>query len=93
MQDGVVVAEQYAWLVPVESLASWRTDGSGVIVKLQTKTHHLRWGEDIPKDVMSALCNGETAVLHDPDGKPYSIVVKDCYGQIREKCIVTREIQ
>lgn len=47
-------------------------------------THTLKWGEDIPKDVLEALDNGETAILLDEDGAPFSILLKDYFGTIRE---------
>lgn len=48
-------------------------------------TYWLRWGEDMPAEVMEALRRGETAMLHDADGNPCSLVLMDSYGQIREK--------
>lgn len=48
-------------------------------------TWWLRWGEDIPAEVMEALRRGETAMLHDEAGNPHSLVLMDTYGQIREK--------
>ena len=47
----------------------------------------LKWGEDMPAHVVQALLNGETAVLLDEAGKPYSIVLKDWYGNTREQKI------
>lgn len=47
-------------------------------------TYWLRWGEDIPAEAMQALRRGETAMLHDADGNPYSRVLMDSYGTIRE---------
>ncbi len=47
----------------------------------------LNWGEDIPSNIMEALRRGETATLNDKDGNPYSRVLMDSYGTIREKCL------
>ena len=48
-------------------------------------THTLKWGEDMPAHVVKALENGETALLHDEAGNPYSLVLKDYFGTIREQ--------
>jgi len=48
-------------------------------------THTLNWGEDIPLDIRRALDNGETAILNDINGNPYSLVLKDYFGTIREQ--------
>jgi len=50
-------------------------------------THDLKWGENIPEHVMIALHNGETAILRDSNGNPYSLVLIDYFGTIREKRI------
>ena len=55
---------------------------SGTIPK---PTHALKWGEDMPTYVAEALSNGETAVLLDEAGNPYSIVLKDFFGTTREQ--------
>jgi len=44
----------------------------------------LTWGENIPPEIMTALRNGETAILHDEEGKPYCLVLMDFFGAIRE---------
>ena len=64
--------------------------GGVSIGKLLTGTipdpiHDLIWGEDIPEAVMRDLRNGETALLHDEAGKPYSHVLIDGFGTIRER--------
>lgn len=45
----------------------------------------LKWGEDIPPEIMEAMRNGQTAILLGEDGKPYSWVMMDYFGTIREK--------
>lgn len=50
-------------------------------------THTLEWGKDIPKDVLKALDDGETATLLGEDREPYSIILKDQFGTIREQRI------
>ena len=55
--------------------------------------HMLRWGENIPPEIMEALRNGETALLHDAEGKPYSLVLIDYFGTIREKRVNTANSQ
>lgn len=55
---------------------------SGTIPK---PTHVLKWGEDMPAHVVEALLNGETALLQDEAGNPYSIVLKDFFGTTREQ--------
>lgn len=50
-------------------------------------THNLDWVSDIPAETMEAMRNGETALLHGPDGEPHSILLMDYFGTIREKRI------
>ena len=50
-------------------------------------THTLKWGEDIPKDILEALERGEVALLNDEQGNPYSTILKDQFGTIREQRI------
>lgn len=52
---------------------------------IPTPKHELKWGENIPKDVMAALHAGETAMLHDPDGNPHELLLMDYFGTIREQ--------
>jgi len=67
---------------------------AGVVSVVQIKVgtlpeakHTLKWGEDLPPHIRQALKDGETAILNDADGKPYSHVIMDSYGTIREKRI------
>ena len=47
--------------------------------------HHLKWGENIPESVMNAMREGQPAMLHDQEGNPYSILLIDFFGAIRER--------
>jgi hypothetical protein len=48
-------------------------------------TIRLEWGEYISEENMKLLRSGQTAVLYDVDGNPFSYVLMDFYGQLREK--------
>lgn len=45
----------------------------------------LNWAENIPQDYMEGMNNGEVFTLLDIEGNPYSQVLKDSYGTIRER--------
>jgi len=53
--------------------------------KFNNKT--LKWGENISKENLNLMDEGEIFILIDKNGKQYSTVKKDSYGQIREKLI------
>lgn len=69
--------------------SEWFGGGVSVLAALTgtipAPVHHLRWGENIPKEVMTAMHKGQTAMLHDADGKPYALLLMDYYGTIREQ--------
>lgn len=46
--------------------------------------HMLKWNDDIPPAVSAAMRNGETALLHDAEGRPFKVILRDYYGTIRE---------
>jgi hypothetical protein len=45
----------------------------------------LRWEQSLSEATMAAMDAGEVFTLMGADGKPYSLVLKDSYGTIREK--------
>jgi len=47
----------------------------------------LNWGENIPKDIFQKLKEGEVAILYGEDNNPYSEVLMDYFGTIRERRI------
>lgn len=51
-------------------------------------TNNLAWDADIPSETMEKMRNGETVLLHGPDGQPHSILLMDYFGTIREKRVV-----
>jgi hypothetical protein len=44
----------------------------------------LRWGENIPPDLMQALKEGEVLTLLDEDGQPLHHIMMDANGTIRQ---------
>jgi hypothetical protein len=48
----------------------------------------LGWGNDLTADQKEAMTMGEVFTLLSEDGKPFSHVMKDAYGAIRERRIV-----
>jgi hypothetical protein len=62
-----------------------------VLDRIPEPTHSLKWGEDMPVDIQEALARGETAILNDVNGEPYSFVLKDNSGQTREQLIMQFE--
>lgn len=50
-------------------------------------TYILKWGENMPKEIFAALQEGEAALLLDREGNPYSVVIIDTTGTVREKSI------
>jgi hypothetical protein len=52
----------------------------------------LKWGEDMPPAIMEALKRGDgPALLRDPDGNPYSLVIIDSLGTIREMILPSND--
>lgn len=59
--------------------------GQALAGTLPEPTRKLVWGKNIPPDILAALKDGERATLYDEDDKPYSSVLMDSFGTIREK--------
>jgi hypothetical protein len=72
-------------------MSNYASTGVGVSIgqlltgTIPKPTRELKWGENIPPEIMTALRNGETALLKDADGNPHSVVLMDYFGTIREK--------
>ena len=58
--------------------------GNAIMGTIPKPKHMLKWHDDIPPAVMTAMRNGETALLHDAEGKPFKVILMDYYGEIRE---------
>lgn len=58
--------------------------GAALTGTIPEPTVRLLWGEDITFFQKDALYEGKTALLLDKKFKPYSIVLMDSYGTIRE---------
>jgi len=64
-----------------------RAGGQGISISqllndtIPEPTHTLQWGEDMSANVVEALLNGETAMLLDEDGNPYSMSSRISLGQ------------
>jgi hypothetical protein len=48
----------------------------------------VEWGKDLSEETLAAMDGGEVFTLLDPDGKPYSRLLRDAYGTQREGPIV-----
>ncbi len=59
--------------------------GKVLMDRVPEPSHTLEWGKDISPEILQALRNGETATLNDEKGNPYSTVLMDMFGNIREK--------
>jgi hypothetical protein len=49
----------------------------------------LDWGRSLSHEEMHALQDGEVFILLGKDGKPYSQLLMDSYGEIRERLFKT----
>jgi hypothetical protein len=47
-------------------------------------TIDLVWGKDIPPEIMERLKGGETAILHDKEGKPWKFILYCMVVGLRE---------
>ena len=60
------------------------------MTKYKQKTYRYngrsaRWGEDLGPERMAALGDGEVILLLGENGEPYSWLLKDSYGKLRER--------
>lgn len=61
--------------------------GQLIYDKIPEPTLRLNWGENIPREIYQKLKDGEVAILFDENGNPYSEILIDYFGTIRERKI------